>query len=143
MRNAAIIIQSHTRRWMAQQRLSQLKQIANYENWAANCIQKNWRCFQQKNWFEKLRHSTTNFQAHCRGFLVRNQFSPLLNNKTKAQSLLSSVIPIDSQSSHSDEAFASKGSSQVWLKIFFLIFSVLRKFKTMNMFRLLRILVRF
>ena len=121
MRGAVICLQAHTRRWMAQQRLSHLKRIATYENWAANCIQKNWRSFKHRQWFDKLRQSTIDFQAHCRGFLLRSRLAATTAERKPSKQLSSqslhlstdSQIPIDSQSSHSDEAFLSKGSSQV------------------------------
>ena len=106
MREAAIIIQSYTRRWMAQRRLSELKRIANFENWAAATIQKTWRGYQAKKLFNRLKQTTIIFQAYCRGHLLRNQLA--MRTKEKEQLKKSS----DSQSSYSDEAFLSKGSSQ-------------------------------
>ncbi|CAG2167007.1 unnamed protein product, partial [Oppiella nova] len=93
MRGAAIIIQCHTRRWMAQQRLSRLKRIATYENWAANCIQKNWRSFKQKQWFERLRQSTVAFQAHCRGFLTRTRLASTTATTTAAMPSTHTSVP--------------------------------------------------
>ncbi|CAG2105275.1 unnamed protein product [Medioppia subpectinata] len=109
MRGAAIIIQCHTRRWMAQQRLSRLKRIATYENWAANCIQKNWRSFKQKQWFERLRQSTIAFQSHCRGFLLRARLS--------AANTATSKVPISATTSASpittDSRFVNRHVSEV------------------------------
>ena len=121
MRSAVVCLQAHTRRWMAQQRLSHLKRIATYENWAANCIQKNWRAFKDRQWFERLRESTINFQSHCRGFLLRSRLASAAAQRKPSKQLSvqslqlssESQIPVDSQSSFSDEAFLSKGSSQV------------------------------
>lgn len=73
MRNAAIVIQTYARRYIAQKRLSQLKIIAQNENWAANCIQKHWRCYQMRKWFASLRRSVVSFQSSCRGFLFRER----------------------------------------------------------------------
>ena len=93
MRKAAIVIQTYTRRYIAQRRLSQLKKIAQYENWAANCIQKHWRCHQLRQWFTHLRRSVVNFQAHCRGFLLRSRMNEIVeeNAKTRSEAKKNSV----------------------------------------------------
>lgn len=85
MRNAAIVIQTYARRYIAQRRLSQLKKIAQYENWAANCIQKHWRCYQMSQWFTNLRRSVVNFQSHCRGYLLRSRMNEIADENTKAR----------------------------------------------------------
>ncbi|OTF70237.1 hypothetical protein BLA29_004040, partial [Euroglyphus maynei] len=71
MRNAAVIVQTFVRRFIAQKRLKRLKMIAQYENWAANAIQKHWRAYQTRKWFTNLRKSIVKFQACCRGHLFR------------------------------------------------------------------------
>ncbi|KAJ6220970.1 hypothetical protein RDWZM_006782 [Blomia tropicalis] len=85
MRNAAIVIQTYARRYIAQRRLSQLKKIAQYENWAANCIQKHWRCYQMRQWFTNLRRSVVNFQSHCRGYLLRTKLDDISEQNAKAR----------------------------------------------------------
>ena len=85
MRNAAIVIQTYARRYIAQRRLSQLKKIAQYENWAANCIQKHWRCYQTSKWFTNLRRSVVNFQSHCRGYLLRARINEIEQENAKAR----------------------------------------------------------
>lgn len=141
MRDAAICIQSYVRRWMAQRRLARLKDFVTCEK-AAVTIQKSWKAFKERTSYVKLRAATINFQAHARGYLGRKEF---LKKKTAsaaaAQELhryqqemsqkgpvagpsgstaagqLSVLSNIDSQSSHSDEAFLSKGSSQEELEM--------------------------
>lgn len=83
MREAAIVIQTYTRRYIAQRRLSQLKRIAQYENWAANCIQKHWRSYQTRKWFTNLRHTVVNFQAACRGYLTRSKVDNITREISK------------------------------------------------------------
>lgn len=83
MREAAIVIQTHTRRYLAQKRLSQLKMIAQYENWAANCIQKHWRSYQTRKWFTNLRHSVVRFQSACRGYLTRKKVDTITKEIAK------------------------------------------------------------
>ncbi|RWS29857.1 unconventional myosin-IXa-like isoform X2 [Leptotrombidium deliense] len=117
MRAAAVTIQTNVRRWMAFKRVSQMKFIANYQNWAATTIQNSWRTFKERQEFVRLRQAVVDFQSRCRGFLARKQFKEKLDKKRKVSTVLptnnqSSTSNIDSQSSHSDEAFLSKGSSQ-------------------------------
>ena len=83
MRSAAIVIQTYARRFIAQRRLSQLKRIAQYENWAANCIQKHWRAYRARQWFTSLRRSVVNFQAHCRGSLLRGRMHQVVEGVAK------------------------------------------------------------
>ncbi len=83
MRSAAIVIQTYARRFIAQRRLSQLKRIAQYENWAANCIQKHWRAYRARQWFTSLRRSVVNFQAHCRGSLLRGRMHQVVEGLAK------------------------------------------------------------
>jgi len=109
MRQAAVVIQTYARRWLAQQRLSHLKWIARYEHWAATTIQKNYRCFKNRKDFLRLKSATLMFQSHARGFLSRKYFKNEILSRSKASN---ASINLDSQSSHSDEAFLSKGSSQ-------------------------------
>lgn len=71
MRNAAVTVQTFVRRFIAQKRLKRLKMIAQYENWAANAIQKHWRAYQTRKWFTNLRKSIVKFQACCRGHIFR------------------------------------------------------------------------
>lgn len=85
MRNAAIIIQTYFRRFIAQKRLSQLKMIAQYENWAANVIQKYWRAHQTRKWFTNLRRSVVRFQANCRGQLFRSRMSQVIRETSKTR----------------------------------------------------------
>ena len=112
---------------MAQNLLNQLKRISTYENWAANNIQKNWRAFKHKQSFERLKESTINFQAYCRGFLLRGKVNTTEMKKERdqkerqrlrqlsehsIQSMPETLISVDTRSVHSDETFLSKGSSQ-------------------------------
>ncbi|RWS08459.1 Myosin-IXa-like protein [Dinothrombium tinctorium] len=122
IRAASITIQTYVRRWLAYRRVAQLKLIATYQQWAATTIQSAWRAFRDRQEFLRLRRVVSNFQAHCRGFLCRKQFKEKLEKKRKISSVVStnnqsSNFNVDNQSSQSDEAFLSKGSSQEGLEI--------------------------
>ncbi|XP_015791886.1 unconventional myosin-IXa [Tetranychus urticae] len=116
MRQAVVVLQTHIRRWLAQQRLNQLKWIAHLEYLAATIIQRNWRCYYARQCFLRLRRATVMFQSYARGFIVRRKFNQdYLDQKSKNHhQVMSSLYGSgqDSHSSHSDEAFLSKGSSQ-------------------------------
>lgn len=86
MRSAAVIVQTYFRRFIAQKRLKQLKMIAQYENWAANAIQKHWRAYQTRKWFTNLRKSIVKFQSACRGYLFRtNEMNKVIDKCAKAR----------------------------------------------------------
>lgn len=73
LREAAICIQSHARRFFAQQRLANLRDLVTCEK-AAVTIQKTWKAFKDRTSFRKLKAATINFQAHARGYLLRKEF---------------------------------------------------------------------
>ncbi|XP_053214006.1 unconventional myosin-IXb-like [Panonychus citri] len=133
MRQASVVLQTHVRRWLAQQRLNQLKWIAHLEHLAATIIQRNWRCYHARQCFLKLRRATVMFQSYARGFITRRKYnSDYLDQRGRKNSnsqshsyshshgISSSLYGSggqDSHSSHSDEAFLSKGSSQEELEV--------------------------
>lgn len=73
LRQAAVCIQSHARRFFAQQKLASLRDLVTCEK-AAVTIQKTWKAFKDRTSFRKLRAATINFQAHARGYLLRKDF---------------------------------------------------------------------
>lgn len=62
-KNAVVTLQSYWRMYLAQKFFRSIT--------AAIKIQKVWRGYKVKIWYEKLRYTLVNFQAHCRGFKAR------------------------------------------------------------------------
>lgn len=75
MRQASVVLQTHVRRWLAQQLLIKLKWIKMaHMNLAATVIQKNWRAYSARNAFLRLKAATITFQSYARGFITRRKF---------------------------------------------------------------------
>ncbi|KAH9424357.1 Unconventional myosin-IXb [Dermatophagoides pteronyssinus] len=160
MRNAAVTVQTFVRRFIAQKRLKRLKMIAQYENWAANAIQKHWRAYQTRKWFTNLRKSIVKFQACCRGHIFRktNRMTEVIeecaqarekeqkqmeeesnrqssnmnnnNNKMSNVSVLIRTTPPNSSSSSSSTAIKEGGENSTTSSTFATSTSTLESFTT-------------
>lgn len=86
LREAAICIQSHARRFFAQQKLASLRDLVTCEK-AAVTIQKTWKSFKDRTSFRKLRAATINFQAHARGYLLRKDVQSKREQRKQQQQL--------------------------------------------------------
>lgn len=84
IRDAAICIQSHVRRFFAQQQLASLRELVRCER-AAVTIQKTWKAFRERTFFQNLRTATINFQAHARGYLLRKEFNKRRSERRQRQ----------------------------------------------------------
>lgn len=106
---------------------------------AATKIQKAWRGYKSKEWFRKLKADLVVFQAHCRGFKIRqmiavgqyNRKAQVIINKKNYNILLKEIKyflclfkaikmappQIEVKKISSDEAFVSKESSQEELRV--------------------------
>ncbi|XP_023214421.1 unconventional myosin-IXa-like [Centruroides sculpturatus] len=84
MKVAAIILQKNIRRYLAQQKLINMKlQIL-----AALCIQRVWRGYRIRKWYRKLQRGCIVIQAACRGYLNRKKYQYLWENHQKQRASL-------------------------------------------------------
>ncbi|KAL1505209.1 hypothetical protein ABEB36_004823 [Hypothenemus hampei] len=67
MRSAVILLQSYCRMYLVQKGVRQLI--------AAVKIQKTWRGYKTREWLRKLKCTIMVFQAHCRGFKLRQMIA--------------------------------------------------------------------
>ncbi|XP_050309561.1 unconventional myosin-IXa-like isoform X2 [Anthonomus grandis grandis] len=107
MKSAVVMLQSYCRMYLVQKRVRQIQ--------AAVKIQKFWRNYKAKEWLRKLKASIIHFQAHCRGFKVR-QMIGMGHYHRKSQAIKMGPPGISVKKFSSDEAFVSKESSQEELR---------------------------
>ncbi|KAL3279519.1 hypothetical protein HHI36_017028 [Cryptolaemus montrouzieri] len=107
IRTAIVTIQSYCRMYLVQRYFKRFS--------AAIKIQKCWRGYKVRSWYEKFKIGLVIFQAHCRGFRVRKtmQLSKRHPNKIPSSGLQSHL---QVKLASSDEAFMSKESSQEELR---------------------------
>ncbi|XP_030757921.1 unconventional myosin-IXa-like isoform X2 [Sitophilus oryzae] len=113
MKTAVVVLQSYCRMYLVQKAL-------RYKM-AALKIQKCWRGYKCRSWMQKLKMGLVLFQAHCRGFRVRQMMA---ERKIMGQHKLIKPqykpfpihVPIQVLKVSSDEAFMSKESSQEELR---------------------------
>lgn len=83
VRNSVVILQSYCRMYLV------VKFVRSVH--AAIKIQKVWRGYKCRTWFQKLKTGMVHFQAHCRGFLTRNKVAEMKIKAVKKQVLF--LIP--------------------------------------------------
>lgn len=88
-RAAAICIQTHWRKYLAQRKLAETR--LQMRETAAVTIQSGWRMFVIQRWYRKLQMSTIIVQAHIRGKLARIRTREKL---ARAQKLLKDRHPL-------------------------------------------------
>ncbi|XP_046401209.1 unconventional myosin-IXa-like isoform X3 [Ischnura elegans] len=120
VRKSVIIVQSFWKMVLAQRQLMQLK----IRHAAAVIIQKVWRGYKVRSWYNNLCNSVVRFQACVRGNFARERFKAKLDELKRKQGHRKQVLQarknvsalqreVDSHSAQStDEAFMSKESSQ-------------------------------
>ncbi|XP_071450412.1 unconventional myosin-IXb-like isoform X2 [Hetaerina americana] len=120
IRKSVIIAQSFWKMVLAQRQLMQLK----IRHTAAIIIQKIWRGYKVRSWYNNLCNSVVRFQANVRGNFARERFKAKLEELKRRQGHRKQVLQarknvsalqkeIDTHSAQStDEAFMSKESSQ-------------------------------
>ncbi|CAG9822727.1 unnamed protein product [Phaedon cochleariae] len=104
---AIVTIQSFCRMYLVQKYMKKLQ--------AALKIQKCWRGYKCRSWYQKLRTGLVMFQAHCKGFQIRKMIADhkLRGDLPPRKQPIVSALPAHLQVKHvsSDEAFVSKESS--------------------------------
>ncbi|XP_045483027.1 unconventional myosin-IXa-like isoform X2 [Harmonia axyridis] len=107
IRTAIVTIQSYCRMYLVQRYFKRVT--------AAIKIQKVWRGYKARGWYEKFKMGLVMFQAHCRGYRVRKAMQ-LSKSHPKIPSAASVQTHLQVKLASSDEAFVSKESSQEELR---------------------------
>ncbi|XP_066140696.1 unconventional myosin-IXb-like isoform X2 [Euwallacea fornicatus] len=102
MKEAVILLQSYCRMYLVKKTVKQLL--------AAIKIQKTWRRYRAREWLRKLRAGLVIFQAHCRGFKVR-QMMAMGHFARKTQVVKMVVSHLDVKNSISIENSVNKVSN--------------------------------
>lgn len=76
IREAAVTIQSYWRLYLSQRNALHLRYTT-----AATAIQKQWRTYHTILWFRRLKSSIVSFQAHARGYLVRQRLNAVRDKR--------------------------------------------------------------
>uniref|UniRef100_A0A452IA81 Uncharacterized protein n=1 Tax=Gopherus agassizii TaxID=38772 RepID=A0A452IA81_9SAUR len=119
--NAALILQAHWRGFVERRRFLQMRDAAfiiqNYwrecskrRHAAAMCIQGGWRGYCTKRLYRVKRNKIILLQAACRGYIARQRFKALKEQRLKERQLENGVSIREEDRLEADDAMKIRGS---------------------------------
>uniref|UniRef100_A0A8C0JA92 Myosin IXA n=1 Tax=Chelonoidis abingdonii TaxID=106734 RepID=A0A8C0JA92_CHEAB len=119
--NAALVLQAHWRGFVERRRFLQMRDAAfiiqNYwqecsrrRHAAAMCIQGGWRGYCAKRLYKAKRNKIILLQAACRGYIARQRFKALKEQRLKDRQLENGVSIREEDRLEADDAMKIRGS---------------------------------